>query len=456
MSTPPNVLIVTCHDLGRFLGCYGVPTVRTPHLDALAAGGVRFRRAFSTAPQCSSARAALFTGRYPHANGVLGLTHGEFGWDLHPGERHLGQVLREAGYVTGLIGVHHESRGGDPTRVRERCGLDELVPPGRGDEVSAHALASLGRHAEAGRPFFLHLGYHEPHRAPAPDEPDYMGFLGGYVAPDEELGVTLPPYLRDEPGARRELAEIQGAVRYVDAAVGRVLAGLRELGLEENTLVVVTTDHGLAVPRAKCSLYDPGIETALIARLPIRGWTGGRALDPLVSNVDLFPTVLELAALPVPAAVHGRSLRPLLDGEAFTPHDAVFAEMTYHDYYDPLRGVRTDGHKLIVNFAAAPSFMDPSQSWRPRSRPVVPADPPTAFHPLVELYDLAVDPLERTNLAADPAQDGVRRDLLGRLHAWMAGTDDPLLAGAVTSPRHRSAVAALADAGGTSDLPGPG
>jgi len=86
----------------------------------------------------------------------------------------------------------------------------------------------------------------------------------------------------------------------------------------------------------------------------------------------------------------------------------------------------------------------------------VPADPPTAFHPLVELYDLAADPLERTNLAADPAQNGVRRDLLGRLHGWMAGTGDPLLAGAVTSPRHRSAIAALADASGTSHLPGTG
>jgi arylsulfatase A-like enzyme len=454
--SPPNVLVVTCHDLGRYLGCYGVPTVQTPHLDALAADGVRFRRAFSTAPQCSSARAALFTGRYPHSNGVLGLTHGPFGWDLHPEERHLGQVLREAGYATGLIGIHHESRGGDPERVMARCGLDELVPPGRGDEVSAHALASLGCHAEGGRPFFLHLGYHEPHRAPGPDEPDYMGFLGGYVSPDEELGVSVPPYLRDDAPARRELAEIQGAVRYVDAAVGRVLAGLRELGLAENTFVVVTTDHGLALPRAKCSLYDPGIETALIARLPARGWVGGRVLDPLVSNVDLFPTVLELAGLPVPEEVHGRSLRPLLDGEAFAPRDAVFAEMTYHDYYDPQRCVRTEHHKLIVHFAAAPSFMDPSQSWRPRSRPVVPADPATTYHPLVELYDLDADRWERTNLSDDPAQPGVRRDLLGRLHGWMADTGDPLLAGAVTSPRHRSAVAALADAGGTARLPESG
>ena len=443
MSAPPSVLVVTCHDLGRFLGCYGVPTVRTPHLDALAADGVRFARAFSTAPQCSSARASLFTGRYPHCTGVMGLTHGGFGWNLHPGERHVAQVLREAGYATGLIGVHHESRSVDPDEIKARCGLDVLLPPAGGEEISERALALLGRHAAANRPFFLHLGYHEPHRAPAPDEADFMGFRGGYVAPDDELGTTLPPYLRDEPGARAELAEIQGAVRYVDAAIGRVLAGLPALGLEENTLVVVTTDHGLALPRAKCSLYDPGIETALLLRLPARGWIGGRVLSPLVSGVDLFPTVLELAGLPVPATIHGRSLCPLLDAEPFVPRDAVFAEMTYHDYYDPQRCVRTERHKLIVNFAAAPSFMDPSQSWRPRARPVVPTDPATAFHPLVELYELDADPWERENLASVPAHAEECRALLGRLHRWMGATDDPLLAGAVTSPTHRLAVAAL-------------
>jgi arylsulfatase A-like enzyme len=449
-EAPPNILAITCHDLGRFLGCYGVATVRTPHLDALAADGVRFDRAFCIAPQCSPSRAALFTGRYPHSNGVLGLTHANFAWDLGPDERHLGQVLREAGYATALVGVHHESRGGEPATVAARCGMDEVVPGGRGEAVAARALERLARFARADRPFYLQVGFTEPHRlgATAREEDGYMGFLGDYLAPDSERGVTVPPYLRDTPGAREELAELQGAVHYVDAAIGRLLDGLRALGLEENTLVLVTTDHGLALPRAKCSLYDPGLETALLLRLPARGWRGGRALPELVANVDLFPTLLELVGLPPDERVQGRSLLPLLDGGAYTPRDHLFAELTYHDYYDPRRCIRTERHKLIVNFSAAPSFMDPSQSWRPRAVTVTPPDPARAYHPLVELYDLAADPWEQRDIAGEPAAAGVRRGLLARLGAWMRDTADPLLAGAVTSPLHRRAVAALAEDGG--------
>jgi len=450
----PNLLLITCHDLGRFLGCYGNETVQSPALDRLAAEGVRFTQAFCTAPQCSPSRASLFTGRYPHSNGVMGLTHAQFAWDLHPDERHLGQILREAGYTTALAGVHHESRSGTAAAVAARCGMDEIiaqhgmesiVPQLPGEGLTAAALGWLDRVGGGERPWYLQIGYHEPHRvaARARTEDGYMGFIGDSIAPDAERGVAVPPYLRDTALARQELAELQGAVRTLDAAVGRLLVGLRERGLEERTIVLFTTDHGLALPRAKCSLYDPGLETALILRAPGMGLVGGRTLDTLTSNVDLLPTILDLLGVPIPERVQGRSVAPALSGAAFTPRGAIFGEMTYHDYYDPRRCVRTDRHKLIVNFTAAPGFMDPSQSWRPRTVTVEPPDPALAYHPLLELYDLADDRHEWRNLADDPGRATIRAELLAQLARWMGETGDPLLARAVTPPLHRMALDAL-------------
>lgn len=453
----PNILLITCHDLGRFLGCYDVSTVRTPYLDGLAADGVRFTQAFCVAPQCSPSRATLFTGRYPHSNGVMGLTGPGYGWDLKSEEQHLGQILQATGYATALVGVHHESRGSSSAQIVERCGMEELVPDQAGsktlraDILSQEALKLLARYANQGRPFYLQLGYYEPHRQPARErkEPDYVGFIGDYIDPDDELGVTIPGYLRDTPQAREELAELQGAVRFVDAAIGHVLEGLRNLGLEENTLVLFTADHGVALPRAKLTLYDPGIEIPLILRLPNRGWLGGRTYSELVSNVDVFPTLLDLLGIPMQSSVQGRSLLTLLDGHNYKCRDVIFAEKTYHGYYDPMRCIRTEQYKLIVNFSSARVFANCTQSWRPRADPMVPVDLSviTLAHPLIELYDLTSDLWELHNLSDDPDYGDLRLSLLARLHEWMYETEDPLLhPGPIAPPMHHWAVEALESA----------
>lgn len=448
----PNVVLMHCHDLGRCLGCYGVETVRTPNLDAFAAQGVQFMRSFCTAPQCSPSRAALFTGRYPHVTGVLGLSQAPFEWDMTSGERHLAALLGKVGYESVLVGVHHESRTSSSEVVAAQLGFDVVQQRGqRGEDVTALALAQLTRLAAGNRPFYLQLGYLEPHRLHNRTQPEdgYLGFIADYIEPDDSLGVTIPPYLLDEPSARVELAELQGAVMYLDQQIGAVLRTLTDLGLGEETIVIFTTDHGLALPRAKCSLYDAGLETALMMRWPAGGWIGGVSRDDLVSNVDLVPTLLEACGIEAPDKLHGVSLGPV----PFVPADGgrreIFGEFTYHTYYDPRRCIRTDRYKLIANFTVAGSFMDCSSSWRPRCRPIGPSHNPAQFHPPFELYDLEHDPLETINVADDPEWSSIRADLVERLSRWMYDTKDPLLNGPVAAPLHEFVISSLA-----SDLSG--
>ena len=439
-ETRPNVLLLHCHDLGQHLNCYGVKSVQSPNLDRLASEGVLFENHFCTAPQCSPSRASIFTGRYPHSNGVMGLTHADFAWDLNPGERHLAQILSDAGYATAGVGVLHETRSGF-----KRCGFTDYDPPTAAVEMADAVIARLKKFSESSvdKPFYLQAGCIEPHRLARADRNADQDFLGVRLQADTSRGIVVPPYLRDTSGTRAELAELQGAIRHMDEQMGRVLAAVREMGLEQTTLVIFTTDHGIAMPRAKCAVYDPGVRTSFLVRYPSReGWHGGRRFKQMVQNIDCLPTVLELVGVPVPANVQGRSLAPLLDGRAHTSRDRLFFELTYHDYYDPRRCVRTETHKLIVNFSSAPAFMDPSQSWRPRADTVVPANHALAYHPPYELFDLRTDPWEQKDLAA--SNPPVLQDLRTHLMQHLTSTQDPILNGAVTPPLHKRSLAWLA------------
>jgi N-sulfoglucosamine sulfohydrolase len=432
-SRRPNILLLHSHDLGRFLHCYGVRTAHTPNLDRLAAEGVLFERSFATAPQCSPSRASIFTGRYPHCNGMLGLAHFPFCWDLNPDERHLGQILRQEGYRTAGVGMLHETHSGP-----ERCGLDEYVLSPWATDVADATIKMLQRFSEdSGRPFYIQAGTMETHRLPSAVPSSDDGFLGKHIIPDTSAGVMVPGYLRDTPGTRTELGELQGSVRHLDNELGRILDTLRQLDLDKNTFVIFTTDHGIALPRAKCSVYEPGQETALILRLPTRqGWYGGRREQTMISNIDYMPTILEVAGIHIPSNIQGRSFAPLLDGNTYSAREYIFYELTYHSYYDPLRSVRTQDHKLIVSFSCAPSFMDPSESWRPRSDTVVPPNDALSTHSQMELYDLKLDPWEQVNLAWDDSYTDILNDLRNLLRLHMEQTDDPLLKGGVVDPMY--------------------
>ena len=415
-----HIVLMDCHDLGQHLSCYGNTSVSSDHLDQLAREGIRFENSFCTAPQCSPSRAALYTGRYPHNNGMMGLAHHPFSWRLHDDEIYLAEYLQTAGYETVHIGIQHVTDWNE-NAVKE-LGFDHALPAHLASEVAKNAITFLEQSHE--RPFFLNLGFFEPHR----------DSTGGFMIapPDDSKGVTLPPYIPDTLEAHKEFGELQGMIKQMDMAVGQIIAALHRLNLFQDTWVIFTTDHGLAMPRAKCTMYDAGIKTALIMYAPPLHIEGGECIDNLVSHVDLVPTILDMLELPIPENIQGKSYRAVLQGEKQSTREAIYAEKTFHTDYEPQRMIRTQHHKLIWN-AEVDIINVPADIMH---SPIYPQmiDLLTIERPPFELYDLHNDPDEVDNLAGKPEYATIETDLRQRLLAWMQETHDPLLEGPISSP----------------------
>ena len=253
-STPPNILYIHSHDTGRYVQPYGYQ-VPTPNIQLLADQGVIFRKAFCAAPTCSGSRASLLTGQYCHNNGMLGLAHR--GWSLNDYDEHLVHPLRSVGYRSVLIGEQHISE--DPAVI----GYDEVI------EVDSHHAQdvvpiSVEALQTASEPFFFSVGFFETHRQ--------------FRAPTSvrDSLYSLPPAnLPDTPATRRDMAAFKASARSLDQGIGAVLNALHDFGLTERTLIVCTTDHGLAFPGAKATLYDRGAGVMLLMRGP-GGFTGGK------------------------------------------------------------------------------------------------------------------------------------------------------------------------------------
>ena len=413
--TRPNIVYVHSHDTGRYLEPYG-HAVPAPNLMRLAREGVLFRRAFCAAPTCSPSRAALLTGMCPHNNGMLGLAH--TGFSLNDYSRHLAPTLRKAGYTAVLAGVHHV--GGDPATVYDRW----LKPKSnQAADVWPGAVEFLKSRPK--QPFFLDVGFQETHRMFGPFHPP---------GPKEDERYCLPPAtIPDTPQTRRDMAGFKASARIMDAAAGEILQALEGAGLAGNTLVISTTDHGIPFPAMKCNLTDHGLGVSLIIRGP-GGFSGGKVCDSMVSHMDLFPTICELLEIEAPGWLQGRSMMPLIRGDATEINEQLFGEVTYHASYEPLRSVRTHRWKYIRRFDG-------------RSRPVLPNcdDGLSKEYWLKQgwreqrveterLYDLLFDPNEMHNLAGDVSLETTLNDMRARLDRWMRQTDDPLLKGPVKPP----------------------
>ena len=405
---PPNILVFIADDASwSDFGAYGNPHVRTPNLDALAAAGVVFDRAFLTTASCSPSRISILSGRYPHATGAEDL-HSPLpaGVELLPG------LLAQEGYTTGHMRKTHYGPEGERQ-------FDWYA------EETWEALPDF-LDAAAERPFFLWVGFRDPHRPYAP---------GAVDPPHDPAEVAVPPYLVDDAATRADLALYYDEIARMDGEIGRMLAEVDRRGLRESTLVVFLSDNGMPFPRAKATAYDAGIRTPLIVSWPGAAPAGTRYPE-LTSVIDLAPTLLEAAGASAPESFQGTSFIAALRDQAAPGREYVFAERNWHNCDEHIRTVRGPRYKLIRNAytelpLCTPADASRSPSWysltaRREAGTLTPGQARLfeAPRPVIEVYDLEADPHELVNLAGRPEVEAIARQLSRVLDAWIERTED--------------------------------
>lgn len=409
-----NILYLHCHDAGRYIQPYG-HNVATPNLQKLADTGVLFRNAFNVGPTCSPSRASLLTGQVPHVNGMLGLSHR--GYSLNAYGDHIIHQLHDAGYTSALSGTQHIADNTDDIGYQHI-----LMGPAKPKDMSytERDMAVAQKAADwilAGqdKPFFLSVGLFLPHRP-------FIEAEEGRTPDEDWRCVRVPPTLPDTRETRQDIADYNRSAKVMDKCCGIVLDALEEAGIADDTLIIATTDHGIAFPKMKCTLSDHGTGVYLIMKGP-NGFTGGKCIDAMVSHLDVYPTLCEMIGAVPSHELHGKSLLPLIEGNTDTLHDALFNEINFHGCHEPIRSVRTERYKLVKRFdpiQPPPANCDAGLSkacleehgWGEQSRAAT------------ELYDLVFDPTEAHNLADDPDYAELRDDLEIKLTEWMQSTND--------------------------------
>ena len=421
----PNILLITCEDMSPDLGCAGDAYAVTPHLDRLAAQGVRYTHAFATAPVCSPARAGLIHGVYATSLGNQCLRSA---FPVPAAMRGFPALLRQAGYhCTNNVKTDYNTSD------------EQAIVKASWDDCSAKAH---WRSRPPGRPFFSVFNAMETHQSRTFES--FVPELEKRLAPAERhdpAKAPVPPYYPDTPTARATVARCYDWITIMDRDhVGRLLRELEEDGLAGDTVVFFYSDGGRGMPRGKRTLYDSGLRVPLIVRVPpkYRAWAPaapGGTCDRLVSFLDFAPTVLALAGLPAPSSMQGGAF---LGPRPAPPHDCVFgARDRVDEAFDLIRSVRDRRYLYIRNFMShlpphqPEGFSDQLALRREIARLAAEGRLGDAQgtcagpgKPLEELYDTQADPHQIRNLAWVPEHHDALERMRRRLRAWMAETRD--------------------------------
>ncbi len=473
-----NVIFIITDDESPTLGCYGDPVAVTPAIDALAEDGTVFLNAFATTASCSASRSVVMSGLHNHANGQYGHQHSyhKFASYLDVVSLSLPRVMANSGYRTGHIGKYHVA----PEEVYQ---FETYL---KGNSRNAVEMAEKVIDfivAEDEKPFFLYFATSDPHRGGGEDEtypgkykpdlfgnkPDQGSFPGVEEVFFDPEKVVVPPFLPDTPESRSELAQYYQSCARIDQGVGRLVEILKEAGLYEKTLIVFTADHGMAFPGGKTTVYEGGLRVPFVVRNPYETNRGVKS-EALISHIDITPSLLDFAGgldaeknrpknwvnaslywKDKPYAMkenrgprkgldkfHGKSWISILGKPDATHWESIFASHTFHEIqmYYPMRVIRDNDYKLIWNIAHGLPYPFASDLWAASTWQAQWEKGMDANYggrtvgeyvnrPAFELYHIAKDPNETTNLAENPEFAAVLKEYQERLKAFQAEMNDP-------------------------------
>ena len=417
----PNIVYLHSSETGRFVQPYGAP-VFTPNIQRLAEEGTLFRNAFAASSTPSPSRAALLTGLWPHINGMIGPR--ERGFALRDARTHIVNLLRDAGY--------HSTLAGNQEIAAEAGTIGYNAIPKGGSIASEHVVDFFDRCPC--EPFFLDIGFNLTRRIPRLDASAQRPFIDNVKLPYGNVRHCHPPApLPDTPETRLEIADFIVAVRELDHQFGIVLHSLQKSGLDKNTVVICTTDTGMPFPFMKGTVTDLGVGVMLIVRGP-GGFEGGRVFDALVSQIDILPTIFDLASIDVPPALTGQSLVPLVQGRLNEVHPIVYAQQNYHSAYEPVRMARSRRWKYVRRFDDHEHICTANVQDSLAKQVLMKAGWGQTSIQRESLFDLMLDPQETRNVIDDPYATTALIEVRDAMDTWMKQSVDPILNGRIPHP----------------------